>query len=131
MSDIWGYIQSGTRQNQLMEELRAIAESEKEKAVTTITVTFDSASPQWAGSPETNTMLLVMVHSQLAHQLQVRGHIFANEVLDVLGIRRLPEGQKLGWIADKDLFSIVFDEKGGGTSYEIHLDELREIWEEI
>lgn len=34
--------------------------------------------------------------------LQRRGHLFLNEVMDVLGFDRVPEGQLMGWLYDND-----------------------------
>lgn len=48
---------------------------------------------------------LVSLQAQQAYAcdlLKIRGHLFLNEVLDMLGIDRTIEGQSLGWIYDKN-----------------------------
>lgn len=48
---------------------------------------------------------LVTLKAQQAYAcdlLKTRGHLFLNEVLDMIGIDRTIEGQSLGWVYDKD-----------------------------
>ena len=61
---------------------------------------FDSASINWEKNPETNLMFL-RAQQQYANDLLVaRGHLFLNEVYDMLGIERTKAGQVVGWIYD-------------------------------
>lgn len=61
---------------------------------------FDSASINWEKNSETNLMFL-RAQQQYANDLLVaRGHLFLNEVYDMLGIERTKAGQVVGWIYD-------------------------------
>lgn len=61
---------------------------------------FDAASINWEKNPEANLMFL-RAQQQYANDLLVaRGHLFLNEVYDMLGIERTKAGQVVGWIYD-------------------------------
>jgi hypothetical protein len=58
---------------------------------------FDEYSPHWEKDPEVNRMY-VQVQQNWANQLlQSRGHVFLNEVYDMLGIPRSRSGAVVGW----------------------------------
>ena len=55
-------------------------------------------------------MTIKRVESYANDQLQAKGHIFLNEVYDMLGMSRTPVGAVVGWIydpANKDIDSYV------------------------
>lgn len=59
---------------------------------------FDEYSPQWQKNPEMNR-IFVQVQQNYANQLlQARGHVFLNEVYDMLGIPRSQQGAVVGWV---------------------------------
>ena len=61
-------------------------------------------------NPEYNLMTIKRVESYANDQLQAKGHIFLNEVYDMLGMSRTPVGAVAGWIYDpenKDIDSYV------------------------
>lgn len=60
-------------------------------------VKFDGANPHFSNDGEINLMFLRSVQNHMNNLLQVRGHLFLNEVLDELSIPRTYEGQLLGW----------------------------------
>lgn len=63
---------------------------------------FDEASPSWEKDPEYNLMFL-KARQQYANDLLVaRGHLFLNEVYDMLGFKRSKAGQVVGWIYDPE-----------------------------
>lgn len=61
---------------------------------------FDAGSQYWCKSPEYNLLFLRERQEYANNILQSRGHLFLNEVYDMLGIPRTEEGQVEGW--DKD-----------------------------
>lgn len=59
---------------------------------------FDEYSKNWEKDPELNR-LFVQCQQNFANQLlQARGHVFLNEVYDMLGIDRSTAGQIVGWV---------------------------------
>lgn len=67
-------------------------------------VDFNSTSPNW--DPHNNLNNDFFVHSAMnycGHLMKSRGHVFVNDVLDQLGIRRIPEGQLYGWLEKEGL----------------------------
>ncbi len=59
---------------------------------------FDEASVNWQKDPEINR-LFVQCRQNFANNLLVsRGHLFLNEVYDMLGIDRSSAGQVVGWV---------------------------------
>ena len=62
---------------------------------------FDEASTQWQKNAEYN-LLFVRAQQQYANDLlRAKGHIFLNEVLEMLGMDLVKEGQVIGWIYDE------------------------------
>lgn len=63
---------------------------------------FDEYSPQWQKDPELNR-IYVQVQQNYANQLlQARGHVFLNEVYDMLGIPRSQQGAVVGWVLGEE-----------------------------
>jgi len=65
---------------------------------------FDAASQHWQKSPEYNLLFLRERQEYANHLLQTRGHIFLNEVYDMLDIPRTKEGAVEGWIKEGNGF---------------------------
>lgn len=61
------------------------------------TFIFDDSNPNWQGNQDFNMHFLGTQESILNDLLHYRGHVFVNEVLDKLGMKRTPEGQVMGW----------------------------------
>jgi hypothetical protein len=62
---------------------------------------FDEAnSVNWDRRPGYNQLFLQAQQSYANNLLKSRGHVFLNDVLDMLGIDRVPEGQIVGWLND-------------------------------
>lgn len=85
--------------------------------------TFDSTNDDWMDDPERNFFLLKARQSQANDMLKARGHLFLNEVYDLLGLERTKIGAVVGWVYDPEkpfgdnfvdfgLFNI-YREKGG------------------
>lgn len=59
---------------------------------------FDEACPQWTKTPEYNLVFLKCQQNYANDLLHARGHLFLNEVYDMLGIPRTQAGSVVGWV---------------------------------
>jgi|SRR6478609_4214363 len=59
---------------------------------------FDEVNANWSRDPEINMFFLKAVQTHMNDLLQLRGHLFLNEVLDALHMPRCSEGQVMGWV---------------------------------
>jgi len=59
---------------------------------------FDSYSPSWNKEPEYNLVFLKCQQNYANDLLRSRGHVFLNEVYDMLGIPRSKAGAVVGWL---------------------------------
>lgn len=62
---------------------------------------FDESCPDWQKDPEFNLMYLRRQQDWANERLRSKGHLFLNEVYDMLGIQRTQTGQVVGWIYDE------------------------------
>ena len=63
---------------------------------------FDAASENFSKDPEYNMMFLRRQQDYANEMLKARGHLFLNEVYDLLDIPRSKAGQVVGWVYDKN-----------------------------
>jgi hypothetical protein len=63
---------------------------------------FDCGCPDWEKDPEFNLMFLRRQQDYANELLRCRGHVFLNEVYDMLGIQRSSAGAQVGWVVDGD-----------------------------
>lgn len=63
---------------------------------------FDDGCTGWEKNSEYNLSFLRIQQQYANDLLRSRGHLFLNEVYDMLGIPRTKEGQAVGWIYDPD-----------------------------
>lgn len=63
---------------------------------------FDDGCNGWTKNPEYNKTFLIGQQNYANELLQARGHLFLNEVYDMLGIPRTEAGQLVGWIYDEE-----------------------------
>lgn len=61
---------------------------------------FDELNDNWYKDPERNLFYLKARQSQANDMLQARGHLFLNEVYDLLGFPRTATGAVAGWVYD-------------------------------
>lgn len=62
---------------------------------------FDETSSQYTKDAGYNLMFLRMQQECANEMLRSRGHLFLNEVYDLLGMKREPWGQVVGWVYDE------------------------------
>lgn len=62
---------------------------------------FDETNINWEQDPEFNLSFLTAQQRFANDKLHARGHLFLNEVYDMLGFPRTKAGQVVGWIWDK------------------------------
>jgi hypothetical protein len=62
---------------------------------------FDELSPNWSKTAEYNLLFLKAQQNYANDLLHARGHVFLNEVYDMLGIPRSKAGQVVGWLVSK------------------------------
>ena len=63
---------------------------------------FDETCLAWTKDPEMNKFFLLRQQAYANELLRQRGHLFLNEVYDMLGIPRTKAGQVVGWIFDEN-----------------------------
>ena len=61
---------------------------------------FDEYNKNWCKTPEYNRMFLQSQQNWANELLKARGHLFLNEVYDMLGLDRSKAGQVVGWVTD-------------------------------
>jgi hypothetical protein len=61
---------------------------------------FEESNKNWEPSFDHNRTFLTLQQNYFNHILQVRGHVFLNEVYDKLGFERSHIGQLVGWQLD-------------------------------
>jgi hypothetical protein len=67
-------------------------------------VSFTAANDNWVSDAEVNEMFVRAVENSVNQKLRSRGHMFLNEVLDLLGSPRTRDGATYGWLTDDDDF---------------------------
>lgn len=65
-------------------------------------VFFDAGSAHWNKNPELNRIYIQCQETLANKMLDVRGHVFLNEVYDMLDVERTAAGSVVGWIKDGD-----------------------------
>lgn len=63
---------------------------------------YDDGCTGWTKDPEYNLMFLKAQQQYANDLLRSRGHLFLNEVYDMLGIPRTKAGQVVGWVYNED-----------------------------
>jgi hypothetical protein len=63
---------------------------------------FDEHSQNWSKTSEYNLMFLKSQQNYANDLLHARGHVFLNDVYDMLDIPRSQAGQVVGWVISKD-----------------------------
>jgi Family of unknown function (DUF6353) len=63
---------------------------------------FDEGSPHWEKNAEFNRLFVQCQQNYANEKLRAQGHLFLNEVYDMLGIDRSSAGSVVGWVIGKD-----------------------------
>jgi hypothetical protein len=63
---------------------------------------FDMNSMSWSKEPEYNRLFLQCQQNYANDKLHARGHVFLNEVYDMLGLERSKAGAVVGWVLSKN-----------------------------
>lgn len=63
---------------------------------------YDEFAPAWQDRHEANITFLCQMENGINSKLIRNGHVFLNEVYDLLGIPRSEAGQIVGWVYDKE-----------------------------
>ena len=94
------------------EETTVDSKGKEKKAMTTVQIAdpdatseyarfFDELCRGWTKDPELNLMFLRQQQNWANELLKTKGHLFLNEVYDMLDIPRTKAGQIVGWIYDE------------------------------
>lgn len=63
------------------------------------TIVFDEKNPNWSGSGSEYNLLFIRAQERyLNNLLAARGHVFLNEIHDMLGVPRTQHGALTGWV---------------------------------
>jgi hypothetical protein len=62
---------------------------------------FDESCPAWSENAESNLMYLKLQETYANDVLKSKGHMFLNEVYDMLGLPKTKAGQVVGWIYEE------------------------------
>lgn len=62
---------------------------------------FDEFSTQWTRNPEYNLMFLNAQQNYANDKLHAQGHLFLNEVYEMLGLPHTQAGSVVGWVMNK------------------------------
>lgn len=92
------------------QQVEVVDENGKKKKVTKVDPNgisayarfFDEYSENWSKTPEYNLLFLKAQQNYANDLLHARGHVFLNEVYDMIGIPRSQAGQVVGWVISKD-----------------------------
>lgn len=84
---------------------------------------FDECCSGWVDDSSYNLMFLNRQQNYANDRLKARGHLFLNEVYDMLGIPRTAAGQEVGWIYDEK--NPIGDNFVDFGIYELHRERNR------
>lgn len=65
---------------------------------------FDESCPDWTKSPENNKHFLMLQQAAANEKLKIQGHLFLNEVYDMIGLPRTKAGAVVGWLYPADRY---------------------------
>lgn len=75
-----------------------VVETQDPNAISQYARFFDESSTQWSKTPEYNLTFLKCQQNYANDLLHSRGHIFLNEVYDMIGVPRTQAGAIVGWV---------------------------------
>lgn len=77
-------------------------------------IVFDQNNPNWIRDETGNRLFIKCVMDHMRNMLQVRGHLFLNEILRQLGEPPTRFGQTNGWRRG-DVVEFIIEERGNGV----------------
>jgi hypothetical protein len=86
---------------------------------------FDASSREWEKNPESNLFFLRTQERFANERLKAVGHLYLNEVYDILDIPRSKAGQIVGWVYDPK--NPTGDNRVDFGIYELHRDANRDF----
>lgn len=103
-----------------------------------------TAPGNWEANTDYNLMFLRGIQNWANDRLNAVGHVFMNEILDAVGLKRTPEGQAIGWLKGSggddfvdfgisDYYDDEFTDIQNGKIKNIHLNFNVDgvIWDKI
>lgn len=64
-------------------------------------IIFDDGNDGWDPDPERTKFFLIQQQNWANERLKSQGHLFLNEVYDMLGVKRTKAGAQVGWVYDE------------------------------
>lgn len=64
-------------------------------------IIFDDGNTGWDPDPELTKYFLIQQQNWANERLKAKGHLFLNEVYDMLGAKRTKAGAQVGWVYDE------------------------------
>lgn len=64
-------------------------------------IVFDDGNEGWDPDPERTKFFLIQQQNWANERLKAKGHLFLNEVYDMLGAKRTKAGAQVGWVYDE------------------------------
>ena len=86
---------------------------------------FDDGSTQWSKDGDYNKQFLITQQAYANTLLQTRGHVFLNDVYDLLGFERTSAGAVVGWVAKNHSDESIGDDYIDFGIYDFEEDETR------
>lgn len=78
------------------------SEKKSEKTYSQYARVFDDGCTGWTRDAEYNLLFLRQQQTYANDLLKARGHVFLNEVYELLGIPKSKEGQIVGWVYEEN-----------------------------
>ena len=108
-------IDKALRYNIQAQEIEEVSVDEKGKEVTKkstvevmdpnaysqYSIVFDDGNTGWDPDPELTKYFLIQQQNWANDRLKAKGHLFLNEVYDMLGAKRTKAGAQVGWVYDE------------------------------
>ena len=86
---------------------------------------FDETCPGWDREPDYNRQFLILRQNEANEKLKARGHLFLNEVYDMLGFPRSKAGQVVGWVYDNNNPKAAGDNYVDFGIFDVHRERAR------
>jgi len=98
--DIYRGTQTETLKNELGKKEEQVTFDPNQRSM--YSKIFDECSVHWQKDPEFNRIFIQCQQNYANNLLQSRGHVFLNEVYDMLDVERTKAGAVVGWVLNPD-----------------------------